>query len=247
MKIFKILLIFVVLQSSNIYAYKISHNKGLASNESLENNTSVLLGCSDSQSPYLFNKMLQPRQHNAVELTPANTQEIWKGVIGFEGNYEISNLGRLKGLAIPKNLKNNYTYIKPELILKLYKINSGYFCAKLHKDGNSKTHLIHRIVATAFISNPENKTDVNHKNGIKDDNRAENLEWCTHSENLIHAHKIGLKKPTVGEKASGSKLTDEQVLHIRNSKLPRKQLQIMYNIQLNTISNIINRKTWKHI
>jgi len=237
-----------VLQSGSINANNFHHNKGTALGEIPKNNTSVLLGCSDSRSPLYTSKMLQPRQHNTVKLTSPNSkQEIWKDVIGFEGNYEISNLGRLKGLAIPKNLKNNYTYIKPELILKLYKINSGYFCAGLHKDGKSKTHLIHRIVATAFISNPENKTDVNHKNGIKDDNRAENLEWCTHSENLIHAHKIGLKKPTVGEKANGSKLTEEQVLHIRNSKLSRKQLQIMYNIQLNTISNIINRKTWKHI
>lgn len=108
--------------------------------------------------------------------------EIWKDVIGFEGLYQISSLGNVKSLQ--KNI-----ILKPALTKK------KYYVVKLCFKNNSKSIVVHRLVASAFITNPFNKPSVNHINGIKIDNVVENLEWCTNKENTIHAYKIGLKKP----------------------------------------------------
>lgn len=95
--------------------------------------------------------------------------EIWKPVDGYEGLYEVSNLGRVKSL-----LHDN------EWILKQIDNGHGYLRVALSKNGNVKKYRVHRLVARAFVLNddPENKTHINHKNEIKTDNRADNLEWC---------------------------------------------------------------------
>lgn len=115
--------------------------------------------------------------------------EVWKDVIGYEGLYMVSNFGRVKSLSFNKTTGN----------VKLRKINiqnSGYFYLGLHKGGTAKNFLVHRLVAIAFLKNPNKYQFVNHKNGIKTDNRIANLEWCTKSYNLVHAFKNGLKKIT---------------------------------------------------
>lgn len=110
-------------------------------------------------------------------------KEIWKRIINFE-DYEISNFGRIKSF---KNGK--------EIIKSNRKVGDGYLQISLYKEGKYKQFLVHRIVALYFIPNPENKPEVNHKKGIKTDNRAWMLEWITKSENEKHAHKLGLKTP----------------------------------------------------
>ena len=97
---------------------------------------------------------------------------------------------------------------------------------------------IHRLVAEAFIPNPENKPCINHINGIKNDNRIENLEWCTYYENNIHAVKTGLFKV---------KLTVDQVLEIRKSPLSTTVLGSHYGVSNIQISRIKNLKNWKHL
>ena len=179
-----------MLQSSNIYAYKISHNKGLASNESLENNTSVLLGCSDSQSPYLFNKMLQPRQHNAVELTPANNQEeIWKDIPDYEGYYQVSNFGNVKSLSRTIFKMGKFPFISKEKILKP-RVNKGYKVFNLCKNGHEKTRKVHQLVAMAFLNHVPcgYKLVVNHKDFNKLNNNISNLEIVTMRENTNQKH-----------------------------------------------------------
>lgn len=96
--------------------------------------------------------------------------EVWKPVVGYEGLYEVSNLGSIRGVKRGKLLKPG---------------KGKYLFVVLCKDGIRHETSVHRIVATAFCPNPDNKPEVNHINEIKTDNRAENLEWCTRVENLM--------------------------------------------------------------
>ena len=112
-------------------------------------------------------------------------EEIWKDVIGYEGLYQVSNLGRIKSLA-----KRG----KPERIMKQTLNHKGYPNLSLCKNGKSSRRTTHREVAKAFIPNPDNLPQVNHIDGNKQNNNLENLEWCDNSYNQIHANKMGLNK-----------------------------------------------------
>ena len=117
-------------------------------------------------------------------------KEIWKDIEGFEGLYQISNMGNVKSL--------NYHRTGKERIMKGRKDKDGYLLAHLSKDGKAKNYQIHRLVAIAFIPNPDNLPVINHKNEIKSDNRVSNLEWCSYSYNNSYNDK-GKK---IGEKLS---------------------------------------------
>lgn len=115
--------------------------------------------------------------------------EIWMPIKGYEGIYEVSNMGRIKTLervyyggVVPVKIKTR--------LRKQTYTQKGYLSLILSKDKANKTCVVHRIVASHFIPNNENKPQVNHRNGVKDDNRVENLEWCTNQENCYHAWNV---------------------------------------------------------
>lgn len=114
--------------------------------------------------------------------------EMWKNIDGYNGIYQVSNLGNVR------SLNYNKTGVAKELSPSIKK--SGYKMVTLQTGATVKYHLLHRLVAKAFVPNPENKPVVNHKNGKKYDNRAENLEWVTNRENQLHAHYVIKTKRT---------------------------------------------------
>lgn len=125
--------------------------------------------------------------------------EVWKQVKGYEGLYEVSNMGRIKSL--PKTLKGREgsVRISKETILKQANHPSGYLSVVLCKNEVHKTTLVHRIVAETFIENPKAYPQVNHKNENKKDNRADNLEWCSPNYNLCYGTRMERKAKSTGK------------------------------------------------
>ena len=165
--------------------------------------------------------------------------EIWKAIKGFEEQYEVSNIGNIRSIdRIVKHYIEGVTR-KYKGASKNIRLNDkGYFRCNLKKDGKRFDFTTHRLVAEAFIPNEESKPVVNHKNGIKTDNRVENLEWCTISENVIHATKNRLIK---------TKLTDKEALEIFNSLLSTRKLGEIYKVHASIIWRIKNKKAYKHL
>jgi hypothetical protein len=120
-------------------------------------------------------------------------------------------------------------------------------CGYLHGLINGRNRSYHRIIAECFVPNPHNKLDINHINGIKTDNRAENLEWCTRSENVIHAYKTGLEQPVAGVDHHNSKLDNELVRYIRQSDKSSYKLAKELGVDSSTIRDVRNKKTWRHV
>lgn len=160
--------------------------------------------------------------------------------------YEISSYGRIRcSMSSYSQIINGHTYIRPRPSFYKTRISKGYEHAHLNK----KSYLVHRLVAMAFLPNPENKREVNHKNSNKLDNRLVNLEWCTSKENKIHAIKSG-KFPR-GERIGNSKMTESQVLLMRSlyktGDYTQCDLAFMFKINQTVVSDIVNKITWTHL
>ena len=173
-------------------------------------------------------------------------KEIWKDIKGYEGLYQISNYGNLKSL--PKLIFiNRYTKIK---ILSDRIDGNGYKHVLLYKNKKSKSFKIHKLVTDHFIENKNNKKEINHKDGNKLNNYFQNLEWCTHSENIKHSFRIGTSD-NKGENHPRNKLTDKIVINIKKlyktGKYSHKKIALIYNVHRSTISYVLNKKIWGHV
>lgn len=153
-------------------------------------------------------------------------QEVWHSVRGYEGHYEVSNTGQVIG---PKGLR------------KPFFTNKGYVQVALCHSGKRKNFFIHRFVAIHFIPNPNQCPQVNHKDGNKTNNAFSNLEWCTASENRIHAVRLfGLR----GEKMPNAKLTSTQVRAIRTDTRPERKIAAYYAISRCLVRKIKSGECW---
>ena len=180
-------------------------------------------------------------------------QEVWKDIKGMEGCYQISNKGRVKALErVVLRSVNGNIHIK-EHIVKGSKDTKGYLQLDARVDGKRIVKLIHRLVAEAFIDNPNKYEQVNHKDGNKLNNDVSNLEWVTATENIRHACRTGLHKPNYGVEHGNHKLTNDAVRYIRaNYKLGDKEfgakaLAKKFNVTTTPILLVAKGKSWKHI
>ncbi len=159
--------------------------------------------------------------------------EIWENINGF-ANYQISSYGRI--------------YNKKTKYFKKLTINKKGYITTILQDGYiNKGYRVHRLVAKAFIPNPENKLYVNHINGIKNDNRKENLNWSTNSENSQHAYNTGLTTTKTGIYNKNSKLTEKQVLEIYHAEGSHEKIGKHFNISRRTVGDIKAKNYWNHL
>lgn len=166
---------------------------------------------------------------------------MWKDISGFEKLYQVSDKGEVKSLE-----KQVGFYKRKEIILSQKTNEFGYKVLRLWKNNIAKDCIVHRLVAQAFIENPLNAPQVNHKDGNKKNNSVENLEWCTSSENIKHSYAIGLVSH-VGEKHNGAKLTEKNVLYIRSSKERICDLARKFKVSPANIIRVKRRLSWTHI
>ena len=173
--------------------------------------------------------------------------ELWKDVKGFEGLYKISNLGRV--MTLPKERffpSTGQVQLFDKKIISPNKVGrtKEYLQVHLYKDGKRHRFYVHRLVALHFCDNHFDGAQVNHIDGIKNNNRAENLEWVTASENIKHAHEKNLiSKRTIGKRMKLSEKDVEEIINLRNEKkLTYKELAALFDVGASTICRVIKRE-----
>jgi len=174
--------------------------------------------------------------------------EQWYDIPNFEGCYQLSSLFRVKSLSRIILRAGKYPFMsKVKILSQTHQPRTRHLGISLCKDGKYKRWGIHILVALIHIPNPLNLPIVEHLNDISTDNRPINLMWSTYSDNNRHAVERGRINHSKGENRYNSKFTEKDILYIRNSNLSYGELRKLYNVPSSTISQIILRKSWKHV
>lgn len=174
--------------------------------------------------------------------------EIWEDIPNYQNFYQANPCGLIKSLPKSLRVKNGFRVTK-ELIIANTNNGNGYLVCSLSKNTKRKSILLHRIIAMTFIPNPNNLPEVNHKDGNKNNNHVDNLEWCARQENIDHSWDKKLTN-CIGEKHHNSKLNNQKVKEIRDKyslgNYSYSKLAKEYETGLFNIRNIVKRHTWNH-
>ncbi len=177
-------------------------------------------------------------------------REIWKDAVGWAGYYQVSNIGNVRSITrVVEKHECAGKVISINIPGKMLKPGSeklGYLSVALLRGGLQKTHKVHRLVAEAFIPNPKILPCVNHKNEVRSDNRIENLEWVSKSENSLYSIRNGTNK-NVGECHPCAKLKAIDIPFIRQSEKDLDELARMFGVTVSAISSVRCGRTWKTI
>ena len=183
-----------------------------------------------------------------------NTEkEVWKDIHGYEKYYQVSSAGRVRSKDRVVKYRGDFERSIKGKVLSQSNVN-GYSRVILSVEGKKDQWLVHRLVALAFHGRPGFKSaQVNHINSQKRDNRFDNLEWVTASENIIHSYEVGTSSSSSkrGEKHYRATLTRDDVLSIRRlyetGKYTQKEIGLMFGQSSRNIGKIVNRTNWKHV
>lgn len=178
--------------------------------------------------------------------------EEWRPVVGWEGLYEVSNLGRVRSLDreyIPKD-RTTSSPLQGRMLIT-YKFHAyGYLGVGLSRDGKPRRRYVHTLVLEAFVGPRPPGMYCNHIDADPTNNRVSNLEWCTQKQNMQHASRLGRTKNPAGEDHARAKVTAEQVLTIRRMAQEgesQRELASLFGLSRRAVRLIINRETWKHL